>query len=184
MYIEFSRGWDKSRFTRVSSLRTDGKKPFMQEDDCVVNDIPKAEMMQHNYISLLSNEYFSAPVTLTTVCSFEKFGAPLIVISDDVKPAPDGFPAYGHHFEVVAFEEGINVWELNGTDKPIKAAFARFPVEAGKKLTLTVKAETGKLLIDLDGNRLEAELPSLPSRFRAGITACEGVNRFYMFSAL
>lgn len=186
MKVDFSEGkWDISLFEQITSLRTDGRKAFMQEKDCVVNDLTaeRENIMTYNYISLLSREYYTVPSRFETVCSFVKFGAPLIVLSDDIVDAGDGYPAYGHHFEIVAFEEGYNVWELNGRDKPIKAGFGRFPVAANEKLTLTVEARKGEIDIILNGNKSTLALPNLPERFRAGITACEGINRFYSFKA-
>ena len=182
MEYHFKKGaWNPNDFIQVTSLRTDGRVPFMQEEDSIVNDTPKAKMMEHNYISLLTRDEYDLPLTAQTVCSFENFGAPLIVFSNDVHTTPDGFPVYGHHFEVVAFEEGINVWELNGAEKPIKRAFARFPVQANRPLTLTVKLAHGVLRADIDGQPLTAEIPTMPDRMRVGFTACEGVNRFYDF---
>lgn len=187
MKVDFKKGaWNPDLFTQVTSLRTDGRKPFMQEEDCVVNDFPRENpesVFSYNYISLLSKETFQTGTTLKTVCEFDSFGAPLLVFTDDVITSEDGYPAYGHHFEVVAYEEGFNIWELNGKDRPIKAAFEEFPVEGGQKLELTVRVLEDSLEVTLCGKTFVEKIEHLPVSFHAGITACEGVNRFYSFSA-
>lgn len=184
MKISFAKdAWSMDDFEQVTSLRTDGRIPFMQLEDCVVNDVQKEEIMSHNYISLLSRRVFGAPLRLSTKCSFDKFGAPLLVLTDDVKPTEDGYPAYGHHFEIVAYENGINVWELNGTAKPIRSGFLEFFVPAGEAFVLEAKVEKQKITVQMCGQTLSLELPTLPEKLRCGITACEGVNRFYSFEA-
>ena len=43
------------------------------------------------------------------VCSFEKYGAPLITIANAIGKDENGYPLYGDHFEIVAYESGCNV---------------------------------------------------------------------------
>lgn len=183
MTVDFGRGmWNGNDFEQITSLRTDGRTPFIQEDDCVVNEERESEERMGNaYISLLAREWLNAPAEITAECSFVSFGAPLIVLTNDVIAAPDGYPAYGRHFEIVAYEEGLNVWQLNGTEKPLLIGKARFPVAAGEKLRLRVKVDRGSLLCDLNGETCKVMCGEMPARFRAGITACEGINRFYSF---
>lgn len=181
MLTSFARGaWDKDRFEQITSTHTDGRVPFLQEDDCIVNDIAARDPVSWQYISILGREELSAPVVLETVCSFDKYGAPLIVLSDDIRRTQDDYPLYGHHFEIVAFEEGLNVWDL-GDSLHQKAGMARFPVPAGEKLTLTAQIRPRQMIVTLCGVRSVFDIPDLPLRFRAGITACEGINRFYSF---
>jgi len=183
MQCTFTPGaWQPEAFDQVTSLRTDGRRPFMQEADAIVNDTPKKELNAHAYCSLLCKEQLNAPAHIECVCAFERFGAPLIVFTDDLIQTDDGFPAYGHHFEVVAFEEGINIWDLNGTAQPILAGKMRFPVKAGQFIELSVRVEPGSLTVSLGGETETFAIPNLPASFRAGFTACEGVNRFYSFA--
>ena len=185
MRIDFSANrWSMNDFDQITSLRTDGRTPFIQEADCVVNEKSEADSrMKNAYVSILSKEWFSAPVTLSATCNFLSFGAPLLVLTDNVIAAPDGYPAYGRHIEIVAYEDGINVWLLNGTEKPILAGKTRFPVPANEKITLTAEILPGRIECTLCGQSAAFDIEQVPLRFRAGITACEGVNRFYSFSA-
>lgn len=183
MRIDFAvTKWNPNDFEYVDSLRTPCGATFMQETDCIVNDTQKENINDHNYVSLLHGRVMTLPAEVETECLFERFGAPLIVLTDDVRVAEDGRKVYGHHFEVVAYEEGINVWELNGTEQPLKIAYARFPVTAGEKLTLRVRLNPGRITAELNGQVLEAKAERLPMNLRAGITGCEGVNRFYRFT--
>lgn len=60
MKTVFSKdSWNKEDFTQVTSMHTDGRVPFMQEDNCIVNDFPRGEvenLNQYDYISLLAKE--------------------------------------------------------------------------------------------------------------------------------
>lgn len=186
MKIDFAKGqWDPKEFDRITSLRTDCRVDFMQEEEGVVNDdrsLPKGSGEYH-YISILHKEPLTSPVTLETVCEFDEYGAPLLVLTDDLVQTEDGFPAYGHHFEIVAFEEGFNIWELNGTDKPFKAAIGRYSVPCKEKVTLTatIDVEKDTIIVTMCGETIKCHVEHLPHTFRAGITACEGINRFYTF---
>lgn len=185
MKVDFGKDrWDPELFTQVTSRHTEGRIPFMQEEDCVVNDTPKEgleDLKKYRYISLISKEWFHSGVELETVCEFDSYGAPLIVLSDDIEETEDGYPVYGHHFEIVAFEEGFNVWEIYGA-KPTKVALGRFPVPGGKPITLSVKVLEEELIVTLCGQTQSMKVANLPRRFHGGITACEGVNRFYSFT--
>lgn len=175
--------WNKDDFTQVTSMHTDGRIPFMQEEDCIVNDHDRGNidnLKKYNYISLLSKETCETGDVIETECSFDTFGAPLVVISDDVQKTEDGYPVYGHHFEIVAYEEGFNVWEIHG-NKTFKAAFRQYSVPEKEKITLTVKVLEDSLEVSLCGHQDTVKVERLPKTFRAGITACEGVNRFYSF---
>ena len=38
-----------------------------------------------------------------------------------------------------------------------------------------------KIAIDVNGNKFEIQDDEIPDTFQVGITACEGINRFYDF---
>jgi len=189
MKVIFSKGsWNEADFFQVRSLlNKNGWKKFVQLYDCIVNGDGAFERgsKEYEYISLLFHKKFKSPVYLETECDFEDFGAPLLVFSDDVTAQSDGVAIYGHHFEVVAFEEGFNIWELNKTNKPIKVAEGRFPVPAKEKLTLSAKidAEKNEIEVTLAGISQKVTVPNMSKEFYAGITACEGINHFYSFEA-
>lgn len=127
---------------------------------------------------MLSRESFELSLRISAEYSFEKFGAPVLAVTDDIITTEDGFPAYGHHFEVVAYENAINVWELNGKDQPVKLGFLEFFVPAGMRFLLQAELTEKTLTASLLRRELVLSVPLMPSRLRAGFTACEGVNRF------
>lgn len=158
---------------------------FRQEKDAIVN-AALSEAGQYEYISLLTKKKWPVGTVITTHCSFESFGAPLIVFSDDVGRTDDGYGLYGLHFEVVAFEEGCNVWRIDpapGEPRPIrtkKIGILRFPIEGNSVIEISVKLGIGKISVAVNGVPLEIEGEGLPmDGARVGITACEGINRFY-----
>lgn len=136
MKTVFSKdSWNKEDFTQVTSMHTDGRVPFMQEDNCIVNDFPRGEvenLKQCNYISLLA-------------------------------------------------KEGFNVWEIHGA-KTFKAAYRNYSVPEKETITLKVKVLEDALEVSLCRHTDKVMVERLPKVFRAGITACEGVNRFYSFT--
>ena len=126
---------------------------------------------------------------MQTECSFEKFGAPLIVFSDDIQVNEKGEWIYGKHFEVVAYEEGINIWKIvpfpENVDRPIKPtllASKKFAIADNSRITIKVQVVGGFIKTWVNGEFLEIEENDLPKdELWVGITACEGINRFYSF---
>ena len=97
----FKKGMDETRdFMYVSSLTTETHTQFDFEENCIVNRY-NPEIIgewKYDYISLVTKDRYGKGVKLSTQCSFEKFGAPLIVLTDDITPK-DGRNYYGLHFE-------------------------------------------------------------------------------------
>lgn len=81
------------------------------EDGALVNAYCEA-INGYDYISALSKERVTLPVTLTLKCRFQNTGAPLIVFSDNITTRPSGAPEYALHFEAVAYAGGCNIWRV------------------------------------------------------------------------
>ena len=120
-------------------------------------------------------------------CFFDKFGAPLIVITDDYKQLEDGTYQYGLHFEVVAYENGCNVWHIvPGKDEKnlidvTKVSAIEFPIEDKSIIDMEVTIKEKKLFIRVNNETFVAEHEDIPNQMHVGITACEGINQFYEF---
>jgi hypothetical protein len=178
----------KDDFNYTYSYAAKTHTEFDTEENCVVNRYNKAlagEQYPYDYISVLTKEKYGN-VTATTDCSFESFGAPLIVFSDDIREE-NGERYYGVHFEVVAYENGLNVWYiLPGADKksiePTLIASLEFPVEENKTHTLRVTVKDKTIFAEMNGQTLQVSHDAIPETFYIGITACEQVNRFYSFT--
>lgn len=181
---EFRRGgWPLSDFRYAYSPACRAYPTFAQEDECVANRRAK-EAGKYEYISMVTKKEYEAGAAVTARCSFESYGAPLLVLADGLSEAEDGIARYGSHFEIVAYEGGVNVWHIvpegDGV-RPENLARRKFPVPAGRIMLLTVETGKGGIAVSLGGARFELPV-RLPERFHAGVTACEGIDRFYDFA--
>ena len=135
---EFGKGkWQVGELRYAYSPACFDRAPFQQEENCVVNQQGNS-LFGFQYISLIENVKRKIGVKIRAVCSFENFGAPLIVVSDDIKKNEKGELIYGRHFEVVAHEGGINIWRVDPwperVERPTKSTLLsekKFPI-AGK----------------------------------------------------
>ena len=169
----------------ISPLCRGAHPEFAEESDAVVNRALPEEG-QFEYISMVTREKLPMGTKLTVHCSFDHFGAPLIVFSDDIGTDENGTNLYGLHFEVVAFEEGCNVWHIEpaGPDapRPIKTekiGILRFPVAEGSRVEITTALGQGEITVSVNGQSLTLAREDFPASAHMGFTACEGINRFY-----
>ena len=187
----FKKGMnEKQDFMYVSSLTTETHTQFDFEENCIVNRYnPKIiGEWKYDYISLVTKKLYGEGVKLSTKCSFEKFGAPLIVLTNDITQKNER-NYYGLHFEVVAYEEGVNVWHIipsnEDAPQPIKATLigkVRFHIECNSLIDLNVTIKEKELKIHVNGHDLSVKNKDIPEKMHVGITACEGINRFYSFA--
>ena len=178
----------EEKFLYVTSSASKSKNKFLQEENAIVNSYNK-EIEDYDYISIITRKRYGIGTTIKVSCSFEKFGAPLIVLTDDYREKSDGSYEYGLHFEVVAYEGGCNVWHIEPGKKenPIevtKINSMEFSIEEKSRIDLEVRIEDKKLFISVNNKILVAEHKDFPSMMHVGITACEGVNRFYEMEIL
>ena len=188
-YVFKSDAFSMSDFKYVYSPICKEFAEFKQEKNCIVNGC--SEQTEYKYISIVTNKTYKSGTTITATCDFEKFGAPLIVISGDINKDENGRNRYGTHFEVVAYEEGVNIWHIvpypERTSRPIKPtliASARFKIEDSSKICMSLKVCDNSLIATVNGVEVKVEHSDVPKEFNAGITACEGINRFYDFSIM
>ncbi len=146
----------------------------------------KGNVHDYDYISLVSRKKYKDGAKFTLKCSFEKFGAPLLVLCNDLSERPDGVKEYGLHFEVVAYERGCNIWHIipfpEKADRPIKVlktGNAQFPLEGGEMIELTCEVKGKFLHINVNGNEFICGDPMISEEFHIGFTACEGRNNIY-----
>lgn len=141
------------------------------------------------YISVLSNKKYSAGTKATLHCSFDRMGAPLIAFTDDI--TSDGeHNIYGLHFEVVAYDEGCNVWEIKPAEDqtlewpidPVLIAEPKFPIADKSPVEIIVEFGKGEIKATVNGNTSTVKLAHMPESYHIGFTTCEGINHFYDFS--
>lgn len=183
--FDFKDGIDFEEFFYCYSPQAKSRGVFVREDDCIKNCY-NADVGDYEYTTLMLKEKLSVGSRIVTECDFEKRGAPLIVISD-VLFERDGYPYYGEHFEAVAFEEGCNVWHNRlpadpNSQAPLdveKIHFENIPTPNRSRVRLSVEFGEGEMTVEMNGKRFTARDAAMPREFWFGITACEGINRFY-----
>ena len=194
----FSQGkWNAADWTMVRSPRFERLGAFDQKDDHIVNSSDEAWSDEELYAKHVTEVYasmayakrLSGTVDVVSTMSFDHLMAPLIVIAPELGTSADGqHPEFRRHHEIVLYNEGINVWRYDWVDNRLKwtlVAFLRVPFEAKRKYELGVTVEaykdTRRMTIACDGNVFGFSDDALPLDFWAGITGCEGRNRFYDF---
>ena len=190
-------GWDPNDWTLVKSPRWDHFGGWVQKDGHIENETPAgatAESMisaraAETYSSMVLKKQIEGAVTITSTMDFAYRMAPLIVITPEFGKDAKGRAEHREHFEIVIFDEGVNVWHHYYKDgKPFwkKAAYSKFLLKPNVKYEVKAKIATtarGKMLSVFVGDEEFGYIDdSLPDKFYVGITGCEGVNRFYDFS--
>ena len=200
--VSFARGkWNKADFTPVKCARHDYIGCFDQLDDCVANrcppgSTPEEVYKKHNgkvYAAMLHKTRFPLGTTVSSRMGWDWLMAPLIVIARDLGTDAQGRPELREHWEIVIYNQGLNVWHHlyeNGKQRWFKAAALQLPESAHFKANvpydLAVKVSRdsrGKktLTATAGGYTLHYVDESLPDEFYAGIIGCEGRNFFYDF---
>jgi len=178
---------DFSDFNYAYSPHAEGRNKFFLYDNCIANFEPERRE-EFNYVSLITKKKYGIGTRVSTKCVFKKFGAPLIVFTDDMTDEVGGTKLYGLHFEVVAYEGGCNVWHIvpdpENVKRPIKSTKIgnmAFSIEPDEVIDISVGFKSKKISICVNGNSSDVENEDFPENFCVGITACEGANKFYEF---
>lgn len=186
---DFSKGkWNTDDFMYVYSPVCSEYQKFTQDDDGIRNiyDYDNKDF-GHGYVSMVTKEKYKRNIKLSAECSFVKFGAPLIVVSNDIYKDGD-ILRYDFHYEFVAYEGGCNMWRITHwperKERPIftmKPGYVDVPVEAGSKALIEAVIGDTTFDVSINGHSFHHESPEIPESFHVGITACEGENKFYNF---
>lgn len=191
MRYDFSKDrWNAADFLPAASVRVPYRLAFGQGEDCIHNEGADKAGDDYAYVSMALAERVKAPCSISAACAFNKYGAPLILLAEELIQLPDGRRQYGRHIEIVGWEKGVNIWEL--TPDPAaergqrvkKLGALSFPVKGGERFEITVRVHATGLKAGLrtkDGIA-EFDCPcQLKDSFYVGLTACEGENYFYNF---
>ena len=192
--FDFSEGkWNRGDFWDAKSPRWDECGGWMQMFDGLVNSTPvKPDANGHvryrseSYIALMWKKPVEAPVEFSSTMSFDVRMAPLLVLAPYLADAKNGMKEFREHWEIVLFDQGLNIWHHEYKDgKPswYLAAYMQAPFTAKDRHTLTVRIvpRHGRMVVTAicDGREFGYYEPDLPSRFYVGFTGCEGPCRFY-----
>ena len=195
--VDFSRGkWNPAEWLTFKSLRWEYTHGFDQMDDHIVNQAPAGiddeelygKHVTEVYSSIVYPQKVGGTVEISSTMSFDHLMAPLIVLTPELDKDDRGRHAFKKHYEIVLYNEGLNVWHYtyeNGRLAWHLAAFARTKFEPKRRYELKVEMRKGKremrMTVECGGVKFGFEDPDLPESFYAGVTGCEGRNRFYDF---
>lgn len=182
MYIDFSKGkWTEDQIVTAYTYRFEQTPPFTQEQDCIRTAVNPQHPEGFDSISLLTRDTYTAGVTVTAHCSFAGTGCPEIMIVPEID-ACDGVMRYGACFEVVLYENGINVWRHyreKGECFWHQRLGVEYPVAENTVHELKVQILQEELHIWLNGQKTVLRTEDLPEQFHLGLTGCEGITRLY-----
>ena len=188
MKYEFKRDtpW-RDGFLVANCYRWECVPDFIEEEDHVRNQRSEGIATGFENASLILREPFTGDTHIETECAFDAWGAPLIVLADALETDERGRLRYREYYEVVLYEEGVNVWRLS-TDQENTVSWKKimsvdFPVAPMEKHALTVDLVGDTLEITADGRKMSVLLPEPFKKYYIGIDACENINRFYSLEA-
>jgi hypothetical protein len=195
-YTVFAKGkWDPAQWFEVKSTHFKRSRGMVQQDDHIMNEVPDlpdeelyAKHKLYLYSCLVLDRKFSLPSLITCTMSFDHLMAPLIVIAPDFGKNAEGKREQRDHFEIVLFNQGLNIWRHsfeNGKSSYYLAGYLKTDFRPKTRYNLQVKIfqnRYGKQLeVTCGGHCFAIRDNSLPDTFYAGIIGCEGRNRFYDF---
>ncbi len=174
-------------FLYAASGKVAYRAEFQREETGIVNarmTLPDGKET-YQYISAVNATPVALPAVLTIETSFDAYGAPLIVLAEEIRALSDGRREYGTHYEAVLYEGGINLWKLEpkpeGGCLVTSLCRAKGSIPAGNRLTLNVRATRAGIRAWSDSVTAEAACP-LPETLYCGLTACEGINHFCAYA--
>lgn len=185
--------WKQADWLRVKYSQGEHFGDWVQRDGYIANTVPSnatPEELQGKYAAetyscMVYKERLKGDVSVASTMSFAYKMAPLIVLSPALSEDAKGRKQCSERFEIVIFDEGVNIWRHFVKDGKLtyrKAAFASFRLEKDTKYRLKV-TKTGKTLtVSVAGHTFGYIDDALPESFFVGITGCEGLNRFYDFT--
>lgn len=174
--------WNKDEFILAYSFRFTETPEFTQRDDCIENAVNPLHREGFDNISLLTREKYAAGVRANIRCSFEGKGCPEIILVENAEECEDGAVRYGACFEVVLYENGVNIWRHYREDGKCswhKRLGVEFPVTENEIHELSVEVKENYLVAAVDGKKMTLRVEDVPEKFHIGITTCEGIARVY-----
>ena len=185
-------GWSTNDWIQVRGPRWDHNGGWEQQSDHISNCVPSgatADEMQgpragEVYSSMIVDQPPLTDLLVRTRTSFDHRMAPLVVLTGPLGEDGHGNPEYREHIEVVIYDLGVNVWHhtwVDGEPAWYRAGWSDFPLAAGQPHLLEVEKAGDQLRVGLNDHQFGCHVSGFDTGVRAGITACEGVNRFYEF---
>ena len=187
--------WNTNEWILVKSPRWEHCGGWEQKEDHIQNRVPPGATPQEllgklapeTYTSMVYDRMLSNNVTIRATMMFTDRMAPLIVLAPGLAKNKHGIPEYREHYEIIIYDEGVNVWHhfyADGKPSWKRAAWGKFALKPEIRYQLEVKKTGKKMEVSVAGHTLGFLDESLPEMFYVGVTGCEGINRFYDFQIL
>lgn len=184
--------WKTDDWLQVRGPRWDHPGGWEQQPDHISNCVPAgATAVEMNgpragevYSSMILDRPPVPDLLVRTTASFDYRMAPLIVLTGALGEDKDGHPEYREHIEVVIYDLGVNVWHHTWSDDGpawVRAGWCGFQLGAGVPHLLEVEKTGPQFSVSVNDHRFGCHIPEFDSDVQVGITACEGINRFYKF---
>jgi len=185
--INFGRGrWNTDEFVQAFPFRlADSCSRYAQEDDCVAGGANPGHSEGFDNFSLLTKESYGAGTRVSTHSMFEARGCTEIIFVPHVESCPDGTKRYGACFEIVIYNNGVNVWRHyydEGKCSWHKRLGLEFPLAEGTVHSLRAEVQPHYLVFELNGRKTILRADDFPERFHVGVSCCEGVARVFDMS--
>ena len=185
--------WCAEDWLPVRSPRWHWEGAWLQEADHIRNKVPldatpaalQGERASETYASMLHRNSAQSSLRVRAELAFDECMAPLITLAAEPVQEGERGHVYREHVEVVLFDQGINVWHHRWAAERgpywSRVAWARFSTASGRRYVLEVERAGPDLTVRCADHVLGVRL-ALPETLYAGITGCEGTNRFYHFA--
>ena len=163
MTVSFAPGgWEAAGFDYAYSWRFAALPKFRQEADCIANSQVPGDPKEFDYMGLLAPQTYTAGAQISVRCSFEDYGAPMLLICDAHEIDGDGILRTLEFYEAVIWKHGLNVWRHHTEPH-----------------TLSAQLKTDRMVFAVDGMSFDLFLHDMPASARLGYCACEGICRLY-----
>ena len=183
MTVSFAPGgWEAAGFDYAYSWRFAALPKFRQEADCIANSQVPGDPKEFDYMGLLAPQTYTAGAQISVRCSFEDYGAPMLLICDAHEIDKDGILRTLEFYEAVIWKHGLNVWRhhtVNRHTTHYLVLGARFPLAEDEPHTLSAQLKTDRMVFAVDGMSFDLFLHDMLASARLGYCACEGICRLY-----
>ncbi len=181
--ITFGPGeWENTGLVYAYSWRFRELPRFRQEKDCIANSAKQGDPGDYDYMGLMLPETYTAGAKIGIRCAFEEAAAPMLILSGENETDENGILRTLEYYEIVIWKNGLNVWRHHTERRNTthyKVLGAVFPLRQEEEHILNMEVREKRLVMDVDGHRLDLFVHDLPDRFTLGYTACEGICRLY-----
>ena len=184
--------WSRADWVRVKFPQGEHFGDWVQRDSHITNQVPEdatpeeleGKRAAETSSGMIYKDKVTGDVVISATMAFTHHMAPLVLLTPDLSENAKGQKVCSERFEIVIFNEGVNVWRHFMKDGKLayqKAAFAQFRLDKDTPYKVEVKKTRKVLTVSVAGHPVSYTDDALPDACYVGIAGCEGLNRFYDF---